>query len=70
MTYEEFKAAVPHSVVTESEFPFLKAQAEAALQDLLVYDAGNLKGGALASYRSAWPSRWTTRPLTEPVRAK
>ena len=53
MTYEEFKAAVPQSEVTESEFPSLKAQAEAALQDLMVYNAGNLSGEALAAYRAA-----------------
>lgn len=53
MIYEDFKAAVPSSRVTEDEFPALRAQAETALQDLIVYDAGNLSGGALAAYNAA-----------------
>lgn len=53
MTFEEFKALVPSSAVTETAFPLLLRQGEAALSGLMVYRPGELTEEGFAEYESA-----------------
>lgn len=53
MTYEEFKALLPDSAVSSTAFPRLLMQAEAAINDAIVYCYDELSGKLKAVYNKA-----------------